>query len=71
MRIPSGVNRIDEGGVGDDVSSWQGYDPSFYPRYHWSDWLIPAVPPTLAALLLTFGVAAFLARRRRARSAGR
>jgi len=27
-----GVNGIDEGGEGDEVSSWQGYHPRFYPE---------------------------------------
>lgn len=63
-----GVNGIDEGGSGDDVSSWQGADSSFYPHHYlWSDRLVLALPWLFAALLLVFGISVFRARCRRAR----
>jgi hypothetical protein len=55
-----GVNGIDEGGEGDDVSSWQGYHPRFYPETRkWGafGWLLVSLP----VLLLLLGRYVFLA----------
>lgn len=65
-----GVNGIDEGGEGDDVSSWQGYHPRFYPETRGSalDWLFLSLPVLFGGVVLLLGCYLFLAWRRWNRS---
>jgi hypothetical protein len=61
-----GVNGIDEGGEGDDVSSWQGYHPRFYPETRGTalDWLFVSLPVLFGGMVLLLGRYVFLAWRR-------
>lgn len=51
-----GANGIDERGLGDDVSSWAGFDPHFYQRHQPNDLMILMGLPLLLACVLGYYV---------------